>query len=362
MTQMFFDFRNTSILLLAAAFLTSFSASAHAQAFADKWIVANNKMGSLTIIDPTSLKIEREIAVSNAFWASNQDKMGEINGLADDVAVLPDGDTVVMSRPYFSDVAFASLSTGEILRRIPIEGTPDHFGLAPDGKRLFVSVRGAPEECLAVIDTEKQEMIDCVFTWYGPHGVHFNKDGSRVFSGSILIDRMTEIDTKTLEVVHIHEFSEGVRPFHLIDNDKKMLLQLSRLHGFVVYDMESRRVQQTVHLPARNPTQATFPHTAHHGVSVAGDETSICIAGTVSHYTAILDYPTFNVKSMIDVGEEPSWTINSSDGTRCYVSSRRGDSVSVIDYASGELVKTIDLGKGRYPQRMWAGPVRTSSR
>lgn len=326
--------------------------------YVERLVVANNKMGSLSIIDPTRWTVEREIKFTRKDQKLTRENVDGFSGFADDVVVLSDGDTALISRPQIRDILALSLTTEKKLFSIPLDGKPDHFFLAPDESRLYVSLFN--EACVAVIDIGKRKVIDCIPVMHGPHGVRISKDGKRGYVGGLFGDQFAVFDTETLKVTETHEFSEAIRPFMELPNENQFAIQLSKLHGFVIYDLTKKEILNTVHLPINNPAQNTWPHTAHHGVEISGAGDALCIAGTLSNYVAVLDYPTFERRNIVDVGIEPSWVINSPDGKTCYASARKGDSVHAIDYATGKRIADIPLGKGRYPQRMWSGLIKAT--
>ncbi|MEM1112219.1 MAG: hypothetical protein AAGI11_09960 [Pseudomonadota bacterium] len=361
--------RLTSLRAKCLIFLFTLAVSPIGATAADlenRLVVANNMAGTLAIINPETWEIERYIDV-----ATDRVALPIPVPYADDIIVLDDGDTAIISRPFPRDVSAYSLTSGELLWRIPtnetlgklvpgmeypVVGRPDHMTLGPKGKRLYVSILN--ELGVVVIDIASQTIIGFVLTGEGPHNVKINSDNTRGYVGHVYGDRFTEFDPQTLQVVEQHEFVEGVRPFLKLPDGEKFAMQLDKLHGFIIYDVPTKTVLKTVHLPEINPHQADFPHTAHHGLALSGSGDRLCVAGTVSDYTAIIDYPSLERRAIVNTPGQPSWAIPSSDGKLCFVSARKSDVVSVIDFDTGSLVSEITLKKGSYPQRMWTGPVR----
>jgi YVTN family beta-propeller protein len=184
--------------------------------------------------------------------------------------------------------------------------------------------------------------------------MRFSADGKYVYNGCMIGDALYVIDASTFEVRQDYSFDEGVRPFEISPDGQKAWVQLTRMHGFVELDLRDGRVAKTIHLPIPPgvTAQQDFPHTAHHGIVVNQDGTRLCIAGTVSDYVALLSVPALDLITTTPVDSEPSWAIASLNGKYCYVSSRKGDSVSVISFDDGQEIARIEVGS--YPQRMWA--------
>lgn len=331
--------------------------------------VGNNHGGTISVIDVPSLRVIGEFnAVPDA-----AERTAFPGGFVDDVVVSPDGSVLYASRAALGDIAAFSTATEELLWRLPIPGTPDHFALSRDGRRLYLSV--ISRTFSLAIDTEQPAIAAWWPTGMTPHGMFLSPDGQRVYTGCIRCDQMTiasvnEVDPsdedgewsgladlKRLRVLKTIQFENGVRPFVITPDEKQLLVQLSKLHGFVVVDIESGRITQTVRLPVPPgvTAQRADPHTAHHGMALLPDGKHLCIAGTMADYAAIVSLPEFELLGTVPVGHEPSWVISSLDGRHCYVSARKGNSVSVISLAERREVKRIPVGE--YPQRMWTARV-----
>ena len=316
---------------------------------ASEWLyVGNNKAGTVSVIEVPGFRVIREIDVM-----PDQPARRAAGGTFADDTVLPaDGSRLYVSRAGLRDVAAFELPSGKLLWRVPTAGAADHFALSPDGSRIVVSVYN--EDHALLIDTARGTSVGRLETCSGPHGMRFSPDGSRIYTGCMIGDELQVADAQTLTVTQRIRFTEGVRPFDLDASGTKAWVQLTRLHGFVEVDMPTGRLSKTIHLPVPDGVnaQADFPHTAHHGLALMPDGRHLCIAGTVADYAAVLSVPALDLLGKTPVGREPSWVIPSLDGRYCYVSSRKGDTVSVIAVPGGEEVARVTVGA--YPQRMWA--------
>lgn len=182
-------------------------------------------------------------------------------------------------------------------------------------------------------------------------------DGQRVYIGCLTGDQITIANAKTFQVLRTIQFHNGVRPFVVTPDEKKLYIQLSKLHGFVEFDLEADRISKIIPLPNPDniPAQNAYPHTAHHGLVLAPSNRFLAAVATVEGYTAILSVPNLDLLGTIRTGTEPSWVINSLDGKYVYVSARKSDDVFVISLQDKRLVRRIQVGE--YPQRMWTTKV-----
>lgn len=307
--------------------------------------VGNNHGGTISVIEVPGYRVIGE------FSAVPDLSERPPGGVADDLVGPASGDVLYVSRGPVRDVAAFSTATGKLLWRVPVGGVADHFTLSADGRYLFVSVES--EDHVLVIDTANRAAVGRFESGPGPHCIRLSPDGRRVYSGGITGDHVTVADATSFTILKRFEFEEGVRPFDITADERKMYLQLSKLHGFLEFDLQAGRITKTIHLPVPPGVthQKAYPHTAHHGLSLAPDGRHLGVASTVASYFALLSVPDLELRFTVPVGEEPSWVIPSLDGGHFYVSARKGESVSVVSIAERREIARVKVG--RYPQRMW---------
>lgn len=317
--------------------------------------VANNHGGTITVINVGSLQAIGEFSAlpdiaDRHTWTESK--------RADDLVATASGGVLYVSRPMTRDIAAFSTKTEELLWRIATLGKPDHFALSPEGRFLYVAIIN--ENIVEIIDTQERSVAGSFPTAPMPHVLRISPDGRRVYVGAIAGNQMTIADAQSFSPLRTIEFSEGVRPFAISSDEKRLYVQLSKLHGLVEVNLDSNRVTKTIHLPNPEniPHQASYPHTAHHGLALTPDGKYLCAVATVEGYAAIHSVPELDLLWSVPVTGEPSWVIPSLDGKYFFVSARRDDSVSIISLEKHSLVKRIPVGK--YPQRMWT--VRVPSR
>jgi YVTN family beta-propeller protein len=339
-----------------------------------------------------------------AFYAAIRAGVGEGNDqYTDDMFSTHDGRLVAVSRPSFADVVGIELASGAIVWRFPMEGyRADHMGVSPDGERLLVSDSTANK--VHELDIRTGAELREFGSGDTPHENNYTRDGERIFHASIgrvytPVDR-TELgvayDTakgeRVFQIVRNSDMAiesrwdmgaelaeagypgmeSAVRPMAVAPDERFVYLQVSFFHGFVEFDTQAPdadpaqtyegepavgAVTRVVPLPDRTdglPREQYVLDSAHHGLAINEAGTTLCAAGTMSDYAAVVDRATTE-HTLVDVGAKPYWSTNGPTGDECWVSVSGDDKVVVIDYATAETVATIPVGD--HPQRVREGVV-----
>src|SRR5215217_2092885 len=263
--------------------------------------VGNNWDGTADVIDPhTFRRVARlniipdrdkrmaEIMASPdrlAYFLAIRELIGEGNDqFVDDMFSSLDGRFLYVSRPSFADVVAIDLRSRRIVWRTPVEGyRSDHMAISPDGTRLVVSASTARKA--QVIDTQTGNVLGEFESGDSPHENNFSRDGSRIYHASIgrvytpadqpvadstkgdrwfhIVDARDYSIQKRLDIgqtlaAHGHEgYSSAVRPMAIAPGERIAYMQLSFLHGFIEFDMETDTPLRIANLPVSEEAQNT---------------------------------------------------------------------------------------------------------
>jgi YVTN family beta-propeller protein len=404
--------------MLSTAGLTATASAAQAAPSQDRMravmFVGNNWAGTATVVDARTYRPittldtipdrdERMLEILTspdklAFYLAIQQGVGEGHDqYTDDMFSTPEGRLVAVSRPSFADVVGIDLASGAIVWRFPMEGyRADHMGVSPDGTRLLVSDSTANK--VHELDIRTGEKLREFASGDTPHENNYTRDGSRIFHASIGTvytptdqpafdttkgERVFQIvDNATMQIVSRWDMgaelaeagypgmSSAVRPMAIAPDERFVYLQVSFFHGFVEFDTQAvdtdttydgepdvGAVRRVVPLPDRTegmPREQYVLDSAHHGLAMNAAGTTLCAAGTMDDYAAIVDRDSLGY-SIVEVGEKPYWATNGPTGEQCWVSVSGEDAVVVIDYATAEPVATVPVGD--HPQRVREGTV-----
>ncbi|MEM9014316.1 MAG: hypothetical protein AAGB02_04330 [Pseudomonadota bacterium] len=252
--------------------------------------------------------------------------------------------------------AFAAFDahTFEEKWRLPLLGSIEHFAASPD--RRFVYSAHNDRKLVSKVDVEKQTVTPIQIANLGGHKVRVSADGKRVYVGSIIWSAFEEIDATTDSWVRHATFDDNVRPFALSRDGAKAYIQLSRMHGFHIFDLHEWRIEKTVDMPGLDdgsypPCEDKYPFTVDHGVEITPDEKYIIFLATTGAYAAIYSYPDLKFIKKIPTGVQPSYLTISADSKLCYVSCRVSCELWVISLETLEPVHVIEK-VGAFPQRV----------
>ncbi len=305
----------------------------------------------------------------------------------DDMYSTNDGELLVVSRPSFADVVALDLDTGDIVWRFEVDGVrSDHMALSPDGTQVAVSA--STGDVVHILDVYTGEELDKFPTGDSPHENLYSDDGRYIYHSSIgnvftrfdgqvlkesakgerrflVYDTQDQVIVKDfdiknkLEEAGLGDLSPSIRPMAHTSDFRYFYFQLSFLHGLIEFDMETETVTRLAELPNMIPTVALQKYvndSAHHGLAMSGDDTSLCVAGTMDDYAAIVNRETFEYTLLEGLGQKAYWAVSDRTGENCLISWSETDQVSVINYASKTETHRIDVGN--HPQRIREGMLK----
>jgi YVTN family beta-propeller protein len=306
----------------------------------DLIFVENTNGGTVSLIDSARLEVVGEI---------------EVGHHPDDVIASPGGAIIYVNRQETRDVVAVDVASRSIVWSVQLDGMPHHLGITPDGRRLYVAIFDRSVD--AVIDTDSRTVVAQPATGWGSHGVFRSPGGERFYIGSMFLDMISVVDAATWSILRAIPMREGVRPFAITSDEKRLYAQLSRVHGFDVVDLETDDVIRSVELPTLPPETRLprfFPHTVNHGLKITPDDRTLLAAASVAGYVAFYALPECELIGTVPVGAEPNWIVLTSDASLAFVSNRAEDTVSVIDVDARAEVARVNVGS--YPQRMTVVP------
>jgi YVTN family beta-propeller protein len=301
--------------------------------------VANTDGASISIIDVSTNQVVGEIPVSknpHAVLLSPDKTRFYVPSESEDVLD-------VIDRPSLKSIA-----------RVPLGRRPNNLAITPDGRYVYVCIR--QESWVAVVDTQRLQVVKKIPVGRNPHNVYLLPDRKHMLATSMGDNKLTLINTETQEPQSEMPLPGVPRPLAMDESAKHLFIQLSNLHGFIVFDPASCKTVKTVLLPEAPPgAKPLIPETFSHGIAVTPDQKTIWVNSLLSNSVSVFSLPDLALLGTIPVGRGPDWMTFLPDGSRCYISNAGSNSVSVIDVATRKELTQIPVG--RIPKRIIAAEI-----
>jgi len=231
-------------------------------------------------------------------------------------------------------------ATNRVVRTFSVGRAPHEGFISPDGRQLWVAVRG--QDYVAVLDIASGREVDRIQTEPGPSKVVFSPDGHLAYVNHERANAMDVIDVASRHIVaRITGLAGQFSSDEAISPDGKEVWAPDKMSGkTTVVDALHFRVLATLD---------TGPRTNHPNfVSTrTGDYAYVTMGGANQTLVYRRDgaHPVL-VTRIQDTGAEPHGIWPSPDNTRVYVVLQKAAAVDVIDTATMRVIKTLHVGEG----------------
>ena len=294
-------------------------------------IQTNSAGDNLHLIDVATNKVVGEI--------SNE----EVNH---GVVTSPDASRLYISNEAESTIDVIDTATLKLTKKIPLTAHPNNIAITKDGRKIYVAIVGE-HGGVDVVDMVAEQKIKFIPTIGGEHNTFMAPDSKYVVASSTRGKNITVIDTKTDEPVWTLYFDTASRPLTFETNPdgstKRLFVQVSNLHGFVIVDFEKRREVGRVEFPDK-PTIANYGADAH-GITVSPDKKTLWVVSDVNSHLYGYSLPDLKLLATIPTGRHPHWLTLTPDGKMIYVANAGANTVSAISVETRKEVARIKVGQ-----------------
>ncbi len=266
------------------------------------------------------------------------------------------------------------LKMGDRIRTFPSGETPHESNYTKFGAQIFHASIGR-----VYTPGDGTEALDALFDPIGDP-VKGDRWFQIVRTGDFKILKRWEIGHE-LEEAGFPHMSSAVRPMAIAPGSRYVYFQVSFFHGYVKFDTQAPdlngttdytlegepepttgRVLGIVNLENRVPTMPRDLYvndSAHHGLSINAKGTTLCVAGTMDDYAALVNVRTgrpryYDERTTGHDYGKPYWTTEGL-GDTCWISLSESDAVAVLDTNTGEELAYRQVGN--HPQRVRHGYV-----
>jgi len=271
-----------------------------------------------------------------------------------------DGKRVFISNESDSVLDVVDQKSGNIINRVPLSGHPNNIAVTKDGRLVVVCIASSPG-ALDVVDTASLKLVKTIPARGPLHNVYVTPDGNYAVAGSVAAKRLTVFDLKTQTPAWEMDFEGGVRPMTFDTNadgsTRRIFVQLSNYHGFVVVDFATHKEISRVKLPDGNFGKAEWRlGTPSHGIGVAPDGKTLWVNSILANAVFVYSLPDLKLLGHVPLpvverkgeapsGSVPEWITFTPDNKFVYVSNSAARSVSAIDTASLKAIAIIPVGE-----------------
>jgi len=229
-----------------------------------------------------------------------------------------------------------------------LSGHPNNITVSKDGKYIFAGIAVAPG-AVDVIDSATMKNIKSIPVKGAVHNVNLTPDGKALIVGSVAASMITVVDPVTLTPMWEHKFAGGVRPLTVEANPdgstKRLFVQLSGLHGFVVLDWATQKEVAKIELPKEPGGGEVHSGAPAHGIGIAPDGKTLWVNSSVAGGVFVYSMPDLKNIGFVKTGPTPDWLTFTPDSKRIYVAVAGANLVSAIDVESRKEIAKIPVGE-----------------
>lgn len=319
------------ILAIASLIIT---AQVHAQSYqADKVYTANQVSNTVSVIDPQTNILLGELVLGKPqpdIFSALYKGQALVHGMGYSakrklLAVVSIGSNAV---------TFVSTQNDSVLKTLYIGRSPHEATFTPDGKQVWISVRG--EAYISVIDVDKMMEVKRVAVADGPGMVAFTPDGKWAYICSSFTAELDVVNTTTYKVVKripvVSPFSPNI--FSSYDG-KWMAMTHKDIGKTTLVDTKTMSVAQVLTTGAIS-NHVTFTNTKNPMMLVTvGGENKVRVYDVNNNFKQL---------DSISTGSLPHGLWTSGDGKFAYVGLENDDKVNVIDIEKKKVISTIPIG------------------
>jgi PQQ-dependent catabolism-associated beta-propeller protein len=208
---------------------------------------------------------------------------------------------------------------------------PRHAGA--DELRVFVT--NEKSNNVTVISAADHQVLATIPVGQRPRGVTASRDGRYVYVANSNSNNVSVIDTRALKV--IDTFPAGIDPEGMTIDRRGILYAVNENDSAVtIIDVHEKRIIKTLKVGLEPETAVLSP-----------DQRWVAVSNESSNEIHFIETATLAVAGSVAVPANPRGMRFGEDSRELYVASEQGHTVSVLDVARRELIKSVATGGER---------------
>ncbi|MEK7401431.1 MAG: beta-propeller fold lactonase family protein, partial [Gemmatimonadota bacterium] len=300
-------------IIVSVVVFTLMAGEAPAQATQYSLWVTLGDSDQLVEVDATTFAPIRRIKVDRG-----------VHGLAP----TADGTKIYIASDKTGMFQIVDARRGTVVGQVPLGSDPNQMTLSKDEKFAYVPMRG--ESKVAVVQLNPLRVIKKLDVPLGPHDAYTAADG-RIYVGAQYGTGIAVIDPATQTVSHVIPTEAGVRPIRPSADGKTLYVALSNLLGFVVVDVEARKVIRRVELgtlPEGMPVP--YKDTWTHDLQLSPDGKELWLSDDINDLLRVVRLSDMKEVAQVRTGHFPHWFATRPDGKILFASLWWSDAVAVV--------------------------------
>jgi YVTN family beta-propeller protein len=309
------------------------STQLQAQYQADKVYTANQVSNTVSVIDPQTNQLLGELVLGKPqpdIFSALYKGQALVHGMGYSakrklLAVVSIGSNAV---------TFISTKNDSVLKTVYIGRSAHEATFTPNGKQVWVSVRG--EAYISVIDADKMVEIKRVAVADGPGMVAFTPDGKWAYICSSFTAELDVVNTATYQVAKRIPVVSPFSPNIFCSYDGRWMAMTHKDIGkTTLIDTKTMTVSKVLNTGAIS-NHVTFTNTKNPLMLVTvGGENKVRVYDVNKDFTQT---------DSIATGSLPHGIWTSADGKFAYVGLENDDKVNAIDIEKRKVIATIPIG------------------
>jgi DNA-binding beta-propeller fold protein YncE len=307
--------------------------SAIGAAGAQSLLVANQRVGTVTVIDPSS---------GQAVATIDEKVPGQ---WGHEIVASADGRTAYLPIYGDSGVGKPGIDGRELLVVDVPSRTITHtidfgHGVRPhlpvlDAARGLLYVTTELDDAITVIDTRSLKIVGKIPTGQAEsHMLVLSHDGKLGYSANVGPGTVSVLDMVARNTLAVIQVATEVQRIAISRDDRWVFTSDVKAPRLAVIETKTRKVARWVALPGMG-----------YGAAATPDGKWLLVAIPAMNEVAVVDLATMQVARTVTVAQAPQEVLMRPDGHVAYVSCMASGQVAAIDLASWKVEKLIGAGK-----------------
>ncbi len=256
--------------------------------------------------------------------------------------MTPDEKSVIVANALSDTLTFIDPRTAQVQRTIRGILDPYHLRFSPDMKWLVTAANRLNHVDIYRWDGNTPTLSKRIATGKTPSHLWIDSKSTTVYATMQDSDELVAIDLQSQTIKW--RVRTGAMPADVFGtaDDGRLLVALTGGDSVEVYDVTGKEAVRT---------KTIKTGLGAHAFRALGDQRHVLVSNRVGNSISKLDLQTLSLVTTFPVPGGPDCMEVTKDGKLLYVTSRWIRKVSVIDLASGKLVRQVNVGKS--PHGVW---------